>query len=286
MIITDDFVVLNYPKTGSSFVREALKTAYWNRFSRTSFLERLFYRLKMKRRPMFQELFLPNIKVANMDQRDQHGTYEQIPPEFKDREVVTAIRNPYERLMSAYEHRHWVKFPPVDQKTLSEAFPHFPDLSFEEFLAFNEVAKHQRIPHITINADIGIQTIQFIQMFFKDPIRVLRQIDEEYLESDRYRQDMPDITFLRTENLNQDLYEFLLDRGHEEPDIAFILKMEKVNVSRDPFKKYSQLWNKKLVDMVRHKERFLFRILKDFGHPYKPPIFSASGQKSIKAVRN
>ncbi|MDY6952653.1 MAG: sulfotransferase family 2 domain-containing protein, partial [Thermodesulfobacteriota bacterium] len=189
MIITDDFVVLNYPKTGSSFVRKALKIAYWNRFSGTSLLERLFYRLKIKRRPMFREIFLPNIKVANSGRKDQHGTYEQIPPEFRDREVVTAVRNPYERLLSAYEHRHWVQFPPMKRENLLSIFPHFPDLSFEDFLKLNEVGKDHRIPHIIIKADIGIQTIQFIQMLFREPVTVLQSLDDEYLATGQYRRD-------------------------------------------------------------------------------------------------
>lgn len=44
-----------------------------------------------------------------------------------------------------------------------------------------------------------------------------------------YRKDMYPVTLLRTERLNQDLYDFLLDQEFDGKRIRFILKQGKFN---------------------------------------------------------
>jgi len=87
MIITDDFVMLNFPKTGSSFAREALKRLYANR--------------------NIIELMLPKITEKRYrDRVDQHGTFRQIPLAHKNKPVLSITRNPLSRFQSTL-------FPPV-----------------------------------------------------------------------------------------------------------------------------------------------------------------------------
>lgn len=82
MLVTDSFVMLNYPKTGSSFARKVIKDLY-ARQPKSWF-----------RRRWCKELILPNIRTCGAD--DQHGCYSQIPPQYRNREVMSIVRNPFE----------------------------------------------------------------------------------------------------------------------------------------------------------------------------------------------
>jgi len=172
MIITNQFVVLNNPKTGSTFVRKVLRAIYEKRASTGIFnWTRRLFGISEER---FKELVLPNIKRQNKVS-DQHGTYSQIPDEYKGRPVVSVVRNPFDRLMSSYEFRHWERNPPIKGNLIKEYFPHFPNLSFNEHITL--MGHSQREIHTGI--EMGVQTIQFIQMFFTDPDTALENIDDD-----------------------------------------------------------------------------------------------------------
>ncbi|MFB6305498.1 MAG: hypothetical protein ABEH43_00640, partial [Flavobacteriales bacterium] len=84
MIVTDKFVMLNFPKTGSTFVRKVLKAIA--KEDRTKGR----YSLGL-RKPTFKEFEIlkhPNIRVNNHRYGilDEHGVYDQIPEEHKEKE--------------------------------------------------------------------------------------------------------------------------------------------------------------------------------------------------------
>ncbi len=102
MILTDQFVLLNYPRTGSTFVREALGSIYGQSARRLQWL------LPAKRK--FRELLLPiNRTTAALEsgRRSQHGCYSQIPASHRGKPVLCVTRNPLERVVSQYEHGFW-----------------------------------------------------------------------------------------------------------------------------------------------------------------------------------
>ena len=45
-------------------------------------------------------------------------------------------------------------------------------------------------------------TYAFIQFFSKNPKETITNLDEAYLQSDKYKRDMAEIILLRTETLN------------------------------------------------------------------------------------
>ena len=70
----------------------------------------------------------------------KHGTSEQVPAIFGDRPRFTTIRNPFDRYVLLFEFGWW-KSEHGERPWLDEArrrFPHFPDLSFAEFLDLTE----------------------------------------------------------------------------------------------------------------------------------------------------
>ena len=70
---------------------------------------------------------------------------------------------------------------------------------------------------------------------------------------------MPEITFMRTENLGQDLYNVLLKFGYKKDDISFILGAKKVNVTpgRTVNKSWKEYYTQDLLEYVQYKERFI-----------------------------
>jgi len=275
MIITKSFVVLNLPKTGSTFTRNILKTVY--KVDKRSVFQKLLYKLKIIT-PAFQELILPNIKMPNRAS-DQHGTYSQIPKMYLDREIVSTIRDPYTRFLSTYKFKAWANQHQLEvpKEILDLHFPSFPDLSMDEYVELNKHAEKIRINTIDpdLNAtDIGTQTIQFVQMFFKQPKMALSKMNDDYVNSGEFKNDIGDIKFLRQESLNDDLISFLSDHGFSQKDLDFINHKKKLNTTDYKTDDVNQLWTKNAIDYVSHRERYLLKMLESFGVTYKAPNMS------------
>src|SRR5436190_236293 len=269
MIITPKFVVLNFPKTGSTFVRTVLKEI--EQKQTRSLFERLAYMTGLKQRP-FQELKCPNIKSRMPSERqifDQHGTYEQVPLKYRELPVLSVARNPFDRYVSAFEFRFWARNPVADPGTIRSVFPTFPNLNFAEYLDYCDyVTANHPIPDIKFKTVLGRDTVMFIQMFFKDPRRTLTRIDEEFIASGAYKHEMPKLHLLRTESLNRDLYDYLITVGYSSRDIDFIINKRKIQppagIDR-PDRKWQDYYSPELMQRVYRKEKLLLKIFADFG---------------------
>ncbi|OGP64959.1 MAG: hypothetical protein A2169_07340 [Deltaproteobacteria bacterium RBG_13_47_9] len=251
MIITDKFVFLHFAKNGGTFVTEVLKKVHSNMKKMENFL-------------------LPNIrwKGSNNNEYTPHNSYQQIPEEHKNKPVISTIRNPFDRYVSLYEFRQWVRQPRLDVKIIKEHFPSYPDLDFKQYLQFlNTLILQQMVYSDELKLDIGSYTFGFIKMFFKNPEQIIQNLNESYLISNNYTKDMPKIIFLRTENLNQDLFNALLNFGYAEKDIAFILKEEKSypgGSTRGTLQKWEQYYTDELFEYVKWKDRFLLRVFPEY----------------------
>lgn len=269
MIICNEFIVLNLPKTGSTFVRKVINEIYVKRMS-SNVTDKICYALNLKTKP-FKELLLPNIKVPGKP--DQHGTYSQIPPKYLNRKVISVVRNPYDRFLSAYEFKNWARVPSLSKDVLLKHFPHFPDLTLDDYVELNKLDAQVRLKSKN-KINLGNQTVQFIQMFFKEPEKVLSKITEEYIDSDiAYIKDMGNVHFLTQENLNDQLSTFLEKNGFSEEEVAFARNYDRVNTTKPLFKDRDNLWTEKALNYVEENERFIFKILNDKGITYERPNF-------------
>jgi hypothetical protein len=266
MILTRAFVFLNNPRTGSTFVRTVLRKVHEPPLAVHRF--NLGRRLIPVGRRHMVELSLPNTKVRPPRPRDQHGTYEQIPPDQRGKLVVSVVRDPLARLRSHFQYGWWRHYPPGGTAAVRERFPAFPALSLEEYLELEQMDALQRISQTRPHADVGLQTVQFIQMFFKDPGSVLRELNDEYLDSDRFLQDIGQVRFIRNENLSEELHQLLLDCGYGPGTVRFILEHERVNSS---IPQPARRWHADIIDTVRRRERLLFRIYRSLGFTYGTP---------------
>jgi len=263
MLILDKFIVLNYPKTGSTFVREAIKEIHRKRKKNTSYL---FYFLdkKIRRQLYIEEILTP----SNFDpsKNSQHGGYFQIPNKFRDREILATIRHPYHRLVSMYSYDWWKSKYPFPKETLHTLFPTFPNLSLTEFIKYWELIDTKRYPLIKKVNNIGFQSTRFISMFFSNPLDLINQLTIGAISFEEVYKNIPKITFIKQENLTDDLTYFLIRKRYNKEEINLIKNMPKLNLSTST--KISLDDKKYALDYLEKKERFLIGMYNYLGFNY------------------
>lgn len=263
MLITDQFILLNLPKTASTFARKVIKKAYRKRID--NWPRKLMIRLGFGL--PYRELMLPNIKVPFRSGKDQHGIFDQIPDKYleSDRDIVSIIRNPFEAYISRFTYGSWKKFKPENMEVITDHFPEFPDLTFKRYIEYNNfINRSYRLRENEINTDVtlGTLSVQYIQMFCRNYRKVLAEIDKEFKSKPLYRQHFPDITFLKTETINDDLYRYLLNQGFQSEEVEFIKKEQKVKVSSR--KPASEFLDSSAVEMILDYEWLLFELFPEY----------------------
>ncbi|NEQ65780.1 MAG: sulfotransferase family protein [Symploca sp. SIO2D2] len=253
MLITDKFVFIHQPKTGGTFVAQVLNKLHWGRR-----LSRFVARAPMK---------LSGKKVK------WHQTCNEIPESERGKQIISIVRNPYERYISNYYYRNWGMHPErwpsniIDE--LKALYPHFPEVSFDEFVNFANthlIKRHLKVPPDKTN--LGLCSWDFVRFYFKNPDDVCTIIDDAYIEQKKYREDMYNIHFLRTENLNQDLYNFLLSMGYPDRKIRFIQNLDKIQPKSQgkerPNSDWKSYFTPELKKIVRTKEKFILSLFPEY----------------------
>jgi hypothetical protein len=271
MIITDDFVYIHLPKTGGTFVTTIIKEIY--RFKKN--YRYIFGFLPEK----IQTKLINNQRIRGRIQGfldiNKHGTCREIPLFHRNKPILACIRNPLDRYVSLYEFGWWKKFPrqvfhPIELEEIYKMYPNFPNLSFEEFYyLYNSIL----LPYLVedknfIIEGFGFQTFQFINFFFKNPGKILSLIDDDYLVNQRFREDIFNVHFMRTEQLNRDLYSFLLRIGWNQKDVEHILNQEKIfppRGGRSEDKVWEDYYSAELKTIAMKGERLIFSIFPEFG---------------------
>lgn len=245
MILTPDFVFVHFTKTGGTYVEKMLPRLYGDRC----------------------------IDI------DQHGTCNDVPEEYRDKPLLSTIRNPYDRYVSQYRYGWWHISPQeyCGEAVMREMYPHHPDITFAEFLELANtkfVGCHRSAPNGYVNNNfpperrLGWHTESFVRFYFHNPLEVFARLDDAAIESGSYLRDMYDVHFLRTENLTQELYDYLLALGHSRKDLAFLPTSGKVlpedglrRPENDPWQSH---YTPALQELVRTRERLIFRHFPDY----------------------
>jgi hypothetical protein len=261
MIITDKFVFIHMPKNGGSFVRSVLRRLH-NRRSPERIWDRLYNRWFGGVGAQFRE-------------NEKHAPCFKVPCEHRSKPVVSVIRHPFERYISQYYFGWWRTRPEhyCDVKKVRSEYSHFPDLEFNEFLqvSANEFGRLFN-PQIPKKDRLGWYSRGVVKKFFRDPWHIFYNIDDEYISEQRWGGDTFDIHFLKTSNLNQDLYDFLLSMGYTKLDIQFILDKQKVRPNdqvkdrRD--KSVGDVFTSETKAFVRHRDRLIFEMFPEFKEEY------------------
>jgi hypothetical protein len=257
MILTNKFVVLNFPRTGSTFLRSGLRRAHapwWDAWG--------FFNAAPRSSSGFQELKLPidrTFKAERLGRHSQHGRWEQIPPSHRHLPVVSIIRHPLDRTVSSYLHTDWWQAPPADIDTLSHRFPTWPHLSFTEYLSFeDEFCLPDVLKGIQPKVEMGCHTAHFLRFFSRDPDSLLAGLTDERIQSGAVAADLPPIHWLRHDHLTDDLATFLSAMGYPKRAIELARNHPRLNVSEA---RRNQSWREYFTPETEARTRPLERLI-------------------------
>jgi len=252
VLITPNFVLLNMPKTGSTFARTVLKAIHEERAEQRSTASELI------------ELILPS-PTAPGRPADQHGTYRQIPSDHAHKPIVSIARNLYGKFLSTYRFGFWAVHPPLPIDTLRSKFPHFPDLSFDEYVEMNLISGIGKVPN-NERLLIGNQTIQFISMYCRNPEAVIAGLSFDDETSLRLiLSDLGNVRFLRCGKVNNDMANYLAEFGYSPAEVVFCRHHPPVNAAPASNADPAQVWTPIALDYVRRNERLLLAVFSALG---------------------
>lgn len=266
MIITKDFVILNYPKTGSTFVRVVIREIFWKRINK-NLITKVLCKLKLKS-VGYKEIRTPHPLMPNLT--NQHGCYDQIPVKHNKKTILSVVRDPYAHFESTYKYKWWVRYPLLEKEKIDLHFPNFPSLTFQQFLNLRILLAEEVKKKFAIdsNIKIGYESFEFIRFFFKNHKKVLSELSADYIINGSYKKDMCDVTFIQNNNLNEELASFLSKRDFSDKEISFIRKHKKINVTKID-ENLNPIDNEGLINYINEYEWILLKILSDLGFSYK-----------------
>jgi hypothetical protein len=287
MIITNSFVWVNYPKTGSTFVREVLREIYSkiesesnpnNKKTLFNFkylikkLERKFNNYSLRglvelhlgnKKQWMLEILYPELRSSaggRYGRPTPHGTISQIPKKFVDLPIVSAIRNPVSRYISTYNYSDWKKCDqlPDSRQAILSKFPDFPNLDFQTFLIYFDY--YYKIGKCFIGSkayDVGPLSYDFLNFFAGNALNDNKNF--YFKEWSEINNIANKIKFLKFSSLNIDIYNFLIEKGFNKNDVSFVLNKNPVNESS---KKCAI--NNSTENYIKQNEWLLYRIFDEF----------------------
>lgn len=269
MLLTDKFVMLHFPKTGSTFARKAIKQAFLNRRANLSYLHKAFIKLGFIDNSIYEvnEHYIDN---HTKTRKSEHGGYKEIPVKYKNKAIYSIIRDPYSAFLSRFEFRQRKANAHFLVGDLKEKFPKFPNLNIDEYIEFS---KHEeKINFIDkkiypANVKLGGMSRSIIYLYFKEPNLVFKNLTNNFLQNGDYSGLICDVKFLDQKKLNQELYQMLKHLGFKEADVRFISFEPKTNVTKSKTdNKRESLLNQNVLNYLQEYEALYFRLYKDLGY--------------------
>jgi hypothetical protein len=308
MLFASRFTYIHEPKTGGSFVTYALTQLHGGLIDlRPSRLLHPAVRCRLPTASFYLERYGRSAPGPNGGQKgyesgqelygklyrwNDHGTCSEIPRPFRSRQILATVRNPFQSYVSDYLFAWWKRPEYIShyQRTIQgfhSRYPSFPDLSFREYLELLNAA--WTVPHGRDFYDgegIGYLTERFVRFYFPTPwilrgtkhdiSRVLRQLDDEYIESRSFVADMFPVRFIPTARLNDELQRFLLEMGYQSEDVEFVKSLEHVlpvGGSKVGFAghatshEWPSFYTNELREIIRKKDDLIFALFPEFDAP-------------------
>ena len=273
MIITDNFIFINFPKTGSTFAREVLSKIYYppleNKWKIEHFIRKVGKSIKLARKESeFQIAHFPELRDISSKRYlnlTPHGLRSQIPEEHKNKPIISIKRNPFEQIVSHYEFADWKKTSVDWENGLKEILPSYPEIKFESFVKnFIYIAGLNKHPKIKDLNGLSTLSLNLILFFSKDdPFEIINNWHQDFYR-EKFHQDFQDIVFLENKQLNEELYDLLLKFNYSKNKINFILGKDKSNVSKPIQKSYKQYFSKELTKYVLASEKLVFDLFPEY----------------------
>ncbi|HEX6765838.1 MAG TPA: hypothetical protein VF103_10185, partial [Polyangiaceae bacterium] len=203
----------------------------------------------------------------------RHDGVRQIPRSHRGLPVFTSVRNPYDRYVSRYAFASWKRldgpvWSRVQKATVLARFPHFPDLSFEEYVELSTtfLPRYRNSP-LGVEDRLGWESEELVRSLFRDPEAAWSRLDDTYISNGEWARDLASVTFLRRETLNRSLYDYLVGSGFSAGDVDFVLEEAPVvpkGSRRDPSRSWQDWYTPELMAKVRKHERLLFAMFPEY----------------------
>jgi hypothetical protein len=274
MVITDRFVFIHVPKTGGTFVTHALERLHGvapaaGPAGRAVRIRRLLERIIGRGRRYG--------KLSNIEPK--HGTCDDIPAEHRGKRILSVVRNPYDWYVSQYEFGWWKRtfeYHPEPNPTpagsaieqvlpaFEDDHPHFPEISFEEFLDLCDRAAAV-LDEASADPGSGLYTHGFLRYFGAVAHPVVSAESGGTVTSDGARGY--DAHFMRTDRLNEDLPAFLLSMGYRPEDVTFIRALGRIlpmGRGRTANQHWERYYSPAMKASIRARDARLFELFPDF----------------------
>lgn len=275
MIITDRFVLLAFPKTGTTYTTSALRRIH----SRRGWRGRLWPLAWQKRdfpRPGYREhrILRPAAPPFSKERMSRHGTWSDIPELDRSKQLVSVTRNPFTRYTSAYLFQTRMRDqlrPVAPLDVLRATYPGYPDLSFPDYYdLLHRFELPSLLDGIKPGMPLGTHSVSFIRFYFRDPETALRRMTPAYIKDKAYLQDMAEVKFLHQESLREEFTAFLRTAGYSEEECALAEQLKQENVARrsEEESMLSHFYNEALRQEVLARDALLFDLFPEYARPW------------------
>jgi hypothetical protein len=178
-----------------------------------------------------------------------------------------------------YEFRWWARAfayeagPPTPVGfALEQALPtfiretaEFPDLSFERFLELCQRAA--AFYNEEYGCRLGLYTHGFLRFYCRRPEHICKATRSSSFATSAALHEMFDVTLLRTDLLNRQLYEFLLSMGYARDDVDFVLRLGRIlpmGMGRREDQRWEKYYTAETKERVRTIDWLLFDVFPEF----------------------
>ena len=263
MIFTDKFVYVHEPKTGGTFVTSMLFRLYGLRWTRWTHVRNAVFGDVRRKHPRYGSL------VHNSN---KHGGCNEIPEPQRGKKILATVRNPFDLYVSQYEFGWWKRSEFLKHykavPNFSRDYPKFPELDFAAYVRLSNAAFRTLANGHTAENTPGLISEQFLKFYFRDPRTAYAKLsDGAYAANGAHVADMHDLHFIRTDDLNRGLFDFLARNDYAPADISFILGEDKIlprGKGRNAGQKWERYYTPELKATVRRKEEFIFKLFPEF----------------------
>jgi len=253
------------PKTGGTFVHGVFKKIikkYKKEHPIKWYLNRFGYKLNLVT-PIYQKLIdVSYYEYPNDNVIGQHAGASFIPLEYKKLPIISVKRDPIKKFISSYYYRWWERFPSLTSTQLKELFPHYPEISIEEFftLANNHVMKN--FFGADFRADIGVLSWQFIRMYSTNPIHVYNNITKanysEFIETYFVK-----VEFFEMNQLSSEFETYIKGTGFSEYSDDFLTE-ERIYPPGSNIKNKPEPVSEVLSEKIKSKEWILYEFFPEY----------------------
>ena len=291
----DKIIFIHIPRTGGSFVKNAVATALAK--ERLGAFHRLAGFPSRQTNPLKTAANFVSVRFANLVRdrlpseagywRSADGRYVYIHA-YSPRESdlaggkpFTVVRNPLDQIVSVYEFQ--IASPAfwsyVRRKTpesaIADMLPGAPDCRFADYVRFqyehlisSRLRDKLGIEARDMKMDAGFYAVWQMLHMFRDPAQTMLALDKSDFANGRWRDCALDVSVLKFENLADDLRRALSERGMNSEHIDFIrIGNRKLNAAPRRKPRWREYYDDDLLEYVVEREWPIFQMFPEYAPP-------------------